>query len=139
MSGGALSDPSWDDLLHSVKFDAQGLVTALAVDEADGEVLMLAYMNAESLRLTLDTGYMTYWSRSRQSLWLKGETSGNRQKVVSAHIDCDGDALLFKVVQEGDGAACHEGFRSCFFRRRIEGAWVIQGSPIAPPNPHQHG
>lgn len=123
-----------DGLLAAVRFGADGLVTALAVDSGDGAVLMLAHMNRESLALTLETGVMTYWSRSRKKLWIKGETSGNIQKVVSASLDCDGDALLFRVVQEGAGAACHEGYRSCFFRQRKGGVWEIQGKPIAKPD-----
>lgn len=123
-------------LLDQVKFGADGLVTAVAVDAADGAVLMLAHMNRESLGLTLSTGFMTYWSRSRKKLWLKGETSGNRQRVVAASIDCDGDALLFRIMPEGDGAACHEGYRSCFFRLLKDGRWEIQGQPLAPPMPH---
>jgi phosphoribosyl-AMP cyclohydrolase len=118
-------------LLTSVKFGADGLVTAVAIDDADGQVLMLAHMNRESLGLTFANGYMTYWSRSRKQLWLKGETSGNRQQVVSASLDCDGDALLFRVRPEGNGAACHEGYRSCFFRLRKDGKWEIQGKPVA--------
>ncbi|HKP98531.1 MAG TPA: phosphoribosyl-AMP cyclohydrolase [Fibrobacteria bacterium] len=119
-----------EPLLGQVRFGADGLVTAVAVDEGDGQVLMLAHMNRESLGLTLATGYMTYWSRSRKKLWLKGETSGNRQRVVSASLDCDGDALLFRVKPEGNGAACHEGYRSCFFRLRKDGEWEIQGKPV---------
>jgi phosphoribosyl-AMP cyclohydrolase len=127
---GAASDASLDALLAQVKFGADGLVTAVAIDDGDGQVLMLAHMNRESLELTLADGYMTYWSRSRRKLWLKGETSGNRQQVVSASLDCDGDALLFRVKPEGNGAACHEGYRTCFFRLRKGGAWEIQGMPI---------
>jgi phosphoribosyl-AMP cyclohydrolase len=127
------NSPAW---LSSVKFDDKGLVTAVAIDDRDGAVLMLAHMNAEALRLTLETGRMTYWSRSRKALWVKGETSGNTQKLVSAHLDCDGDALLFRVVAEGIGAACHEGYRSCFFREMKNGAWEIQGKLIAPPTKH---
>jgi phosphoribosyl-AMP cyclohydrolase len=123
--------PELEALLAQVKFGGDGLVTAVAVDEGDGAVLMLAHMNRESLGLTLSTGYMTYWSRSRKKLWLKGETSGNRQKVVSASLDCDGDALLFRVRPEGVGAACHEGYRTCFFRTRKDGRWEIQGKPLA--------
>ena len=119
-----------DSLLAQVKFGADGLVTAVAIDDGDGQVLMLAHMNRESLGLTLANGYMTYWSRSRKKLWLKGETSGNRQQVVSASLDCDGDALLFRVKPEGNGAACHEGYRTCFFRLRKGGEWVVQGAPI---------
>ena len=113
--------PAW---LQDVKFDDKGLVTAVAVADADGAVLMLAHMTAEALRLTLETGRMTYWSRSRKSLWVKGETSGNTQRLISAHLDCDGDALVFRVVQEGDGKACHEGTRSCFTRKFEKGKWA---------------
>lgn len=120
-------------LLAAVKFGPDGLVTAVAVDDRDGEVVMLAHMNRESLALTLSTGLMTYWSRSRGKLWLKGETSGNTQKVVSARLDCDGDALLFRVLPQGVGAACHEGYKSCFFRERRGGAWEIRGAPLTRP------
>jgi phosphoribosyl-AMP cyclohydrolase len=126
----ASNAPAIDALLSKVKFGADGLVTAVAIDDGDGQVLMLAHMNRESLGLTLANGYMTYWSRSRNKLWLKGETSGNRQQVVSASIDCDGDALLFRVKPEGNGAACHEGFRTCFFRLRKGGEWEVQGKPV---------
>jgi phosphoribosyl-AMP cyclohydrolase/phosphoribosyl-ATP pyrophosphohydrolase/phosphoribosyl-AMP cyclohydrolase len=101
--------------LAAVKYNADGLVTAIAQDADSGEVLMLAWMNAESLRMTLDEGRMVYWSRSRQELWRKGDTSGDRQFVREAYYDCDGDALLFLVEQEGAGA-CHTGARTCFFR-----------------------
>jgi phosphoribosyl-AMP cyclohydrolase len=97
------------------KFDAQGLIAAIAQDAETGEVLMLAWMNAEALRLTLETGEATYWSRSRGALWRKGETSGHVQQVVEARIDCDQDAVLLRVRQVG--AACHTGRRSCFYRR----------------------
>jgi len=119
--------------INDVKFDDKGLVTAVAVDQGDGAVLMLAHMNREALEKTLETGRMTYWSRSRKSLWVKGETSGNTQRVVSAHLDCDGDALMFKVVQEGAGAACHEGYRSYFFRKFAAGEWAVQGTPLVNP------
>jgi phosphoribosyl-AMP cyclohydrolase len=122
--------------MSAVKFDDKGLVTAVAIDDANVDMLMLAHMNAEALRLTLETGRMTYWSRSRKSLWVKGETSGNTQKLVSAHLDCDGDALVFRVIPEGVGAACHEGYRSCFFREMKDGTWEIQGKPIAPVTKH---
>jgi phosphoribosyl-AMP cyclohydrolase len=129
----SVNNPTW---LDAVKFDDKGLVTAVAIDDRDGAVLMLAHMNAEALRMTLASGRMTYWSRSRRSLWTKGETSGNTQRLVSAHLDCDGDALVFRVVAEGIGAACHEGYRSCFFREFKGGAWEIQGKPIAPATKH---
>jgi phosphoribosyl-AMP cyclohydrolase len=104
-----------DAQLADVRFGVDGLVTAIAQDIETREVLMLAWMNAESLRRTFDEGRMVYWSRSRQELWRKGDTSGDRQFVREAYYDCDGDALLFLVEQEGAGA-CHTGARSCFFR-----------------------
>ena len=126
--------PGPEALLAAVKFGADGLVTAVAVDDRDGEVVMLAHMNRESLSLTLSTGVMTYWSRSRKKLWVKGETSGNTQSVVSVCLDCDGDALVFRVLPQGAGAACHEGYKSCFFRERKGDVWEIQGQPIQPPD-----
>ena len=129
----ASEGPAREALLSQVKFGADGLVSAVAVDDGDGAVLMLAHMNREALARTLETGYMTYWSRSRRQLWLKGESSGNRQRVASAHLDCDGDALVFRVVAEGAGAACHEGYRSCFFRKLEDGKWEVQGTPLIPP------
>ena len=98
-----------------VRYDHQGLVVVIAQDHETQQVLMVAYMNAVTLRKTLDTGFMTYWSRSRQCEWIKGATSGNLQEVVSAKADCDADALLFSVIQHG-GVACHTGARSCFFQ-----------------------
>ena len=116
-------------LLDAAKFDADGLVAAIAQDDATGDVLMLAYMNRDTLRQTLETGVMTYWSRSRQKVWVKGETSGNTQRVKSAYVDCDGDALLFRIDQAG-GAACHTGHRSCFYRRVEDGALAETGAPV---------
>ncbi len=104
-----------DEQLASIKYNADGLVTAIAQDVENNEILMLAWMNAESLKMTFEEGRMVYWSRSRQELWRKGDTSGDRQFVREAYYDCDNDALLFKVEQEGAGA-CHTGERSCFFR-----------------------
>ncbi len=101
--------------LGAIKFDADGLVPAIAQD-VDGTVLMLAWMNADTLRMTFEEGRMVYWSRSRQEVWRKGDTSGDVQEVQAAHYDCDGDVLLFTVVQHGRGA-CHTGARSCFSRR----------------------
>ena len=103
------------------RFSADGLLTCVAVDAASGEVLMLAHMNAEALEKTLATGVMHYWSRSRQRLWRKGDTSGQVQNVVELRVDCDQDALLARVSVGGDGGACHTGRRSCFYRR-IESA-----------------
>lgn len=93
-----------------------GLVTAIAQDDTSGEILMVAYMNEESLRRTLERGEVVYWSRTRQKLWHKGEESGNVQKLKGIFVDCDGDALLLRVEQIG-GAACHTGRQNCFFRR----------------------
>ena len=98
-----------------VRYDANGLVPAVAQDRATGKVLMLAWMNEDTLRETLETGRMVYWSRSRQERWAKGDTSGDVQTVVEASYDCDGDTLLFVVDQAGKGA-CHTGEFTCFFR-----------------------
>jgi phosphoribosyl-ATP pyrophosphohydrolase/phosphoribosyl-AMP cyclohydrolase len=103
-----------DSLIDAVKFDERGIVPAVVQDAATGEVLMLAYMNAESLEKTIDTCETWFWSRSRRVLWHKGETSGNTQRVVSISIDCDGDTLLIRVTP--NGPACHTGERTCFFR-----------------------
>jgi phosphoribosyl-AMP cyclohydrolase len=94
--------------------DPTALVPAIAQDSLSGEVLMLAYVNAESLALTIDSGFATYFSRSRNQLWRKGETSGHLQKIVSISLDCDGDAILLQVIQ--DGSACHTGEFTCFHR-----------------------
>ncbi len=101
-------------LIEGLKFDDNGLIPAIAQDADNGDVLMMAWMNAESLRRTLETGRATYWSRSRQSFWVKGETSGHTQEVVRLSVDCDQDCLLMQIRQVG--AACHENFRSCFYR-----------------------
>jgi phosphoribosyl-AMP cyclohydrolase len=101
-------------MFDSVMFDERGLVTAVVQDAATGEVLMVAHMNAESLSKTVETGETWFWSRSRQALWHKGETSGNTQRVVAIAIDCDSDALLVRVNPAGP--ACHTGERTCFFR-----------------------
>ena len=93
---------------------AGGLITAVTVDAEDGEVLMVAYMNEEAFRLTLETGKVHYWSRSRNKLWKKGESSGNMQELVEMRVDCDLDAVVVRARQTGP--ACHEGFRSCFYR-----------------------
>ncbi len=93
-----------------------GLVPGIVQDGATGEVLMLGFLNEESYRRTRDTGYVTFWSRTRSELWAKGETSGNRLRVLSAATDCDQDTLLFRVAVEGDGLVCHEGTVSCFTR-----------------------
>ena len=102
----------WQNVRMPV-YNADGLVAAIAQDADSSEVLMLAWMDEEALRRTLETGRATYWSRSRQEYWVKGETSGHTQQVVSVHEDCDGDTILLRVHQEG--AACHTGNRTCFF------------------------
>lgn len=109
-------------LMLNPKFDADGLLTAIAVDAVSGEPLMVAFMNDEALRLTLETREATFWSRSRGRLWKKGETSGNVLRVVEARIDCDQDALWLRC--EPAGPACHTGADSCFFRR-IEGDRLV--------------
>ncbi|MFQ3597332.1 MAG: phosphoribosyl-AMP cyclohydrolase [Chloroherpetonaceae bacterium] len=104
-----------ESFLDAVKFDKDGLVPAIAQDSETGKILMLAYMNRESLEITLKERKMCYWSRSRKELWRKGATSGNTQDVKEILIDCDGDALVFKITQKG--GACHTGYESCFFRK----------------------
>lgn len=98
------------------KFDDDGLIVAIAADAATGEVLMVAHMNSDALARTIETGEAWFWSRSRKTLWRKGETSGNTLNVVEMRVDCDQDALLLKVEIVGDGVACHRGYRSCFYR-----------------------
>jgi phosphoribosyl-AMP cyclohydrolase len=107
------------------RFDASGLVAAIATDADTGEVLMFAWMNAEALAKTLETGEAHYFSRSRSELWRKGATSGQIQQVVEARIDCDQDAVWLKVRPQGDGGACHTGARSCFYRV-IEGGRLVR-------------
>jgi len=98
------------------KFNDDGIIPVVATDADSGEVLMFAWMNAQSLALTIETGVAHYWSRSRGRLWKKGEESGNTQKVVELRTDCDQDALWMKVIPQGIGAACHVGYKSCFYR-----------------------
>ena len=98
------------------RFDRDGLLPAIVTDRATRETLMFAWMNAEALRLTLETGYAHFWTRSRQRIWQKGEESGNRLRLASARTDCDQDVILLEVDVEGDGVACHTGARSCFYR-----------------------
>jgi phosphoribosyl-AMP cyclohydrolase/phosphoribosyl-ATP pyrophosphohydrolase/phosphoribosyl-AMP cyclohydrolase len=107
--------------LDQVTFNADGLVPAIVQEEGTGQILMMAWMNADSLKQTLETGRTWFWSRSRQEYWCKGETSGDRQFVREGYYDCDGDTLLFVVEQEGKGA-CHTGERSCFYRAFGDGS-----------------
>lgn len=110
------------------RFDNAGLVTAVTIDHASKQVLMVAHMNAQAIEETLSSGYAHYWSRSRASLWKKGETSGELQKVHGLYTDCDQDALVVEVNVEGRGSACHNGFASCFYRvvETEEGAVVLR-------------
>ena len=103
------------DILDKIRYDANGLVAAVMQDYENNEVLMVAYMNSESLKTTLETGKAHFWSRSRQKFWMKGESSGHTQEIKEVFIDCDGDCILFKIKQ--NVAACHTGFRSCFYRK----------------------
>lgn len=122
------------NFLDKVKFDSNGLVPVIAQDANDGTVLMLAYMNKESLKATLETGKATYWSRSRQKFWIKGESSGNVQEVKEIFYDCDIDTLLIKIIQHG-GAACHEGYRSCFYTKvDQDGTETIIGERVFNPD-----
>ncbi len=126
MSGKDFAEPDFSK-------SADGLVAAIAQDWQTGEVLMLAWMNRQSWRRTLETGHATYWSRSRRTLWTKGESSGNVQKIREIYLDCDLDAVLMKVEQVGD-AACHQGYRSCFYRRLAEdGSLEAVGERIFDP------
>ena len=110
--------------IEALEFDDAGLVPAIIQDAGTGEVLMVGYMNAESIRETIATGRTCFWSRSRQKLWRKGETSGHVQRVIEIRIDCDGDALLIKVEQTG--GACHTGYRSCFYRKAEPSTGAIE-------------
>jgi phosphoribosyl-AMP cyclohydrolase len=119
--------------LSPLDFDKRGgLVTAIAQDAESGEILMVAYMNEEALRKTLESGEVVYWSTSRGELWHKGESSGNVQRLVELRVDCDGDAVLVRVEQKG-GAACHTGRRSCFFTLRDGSGWRIDSEPVFDP------
>lgn len=109
-----MSSPTPAPPIPDFRRATDGLLPAVAQDVESGEVLMLAWMNQQAWQETLATGQVTYWSRSRQSLWRKGETSGHRQQLVEARVDCDADTILLRVRQTG--AACHDGYRSCFYR-----------------------
>ncbi len=118
-----------ETFIAQVKFNKDGLVTAIAQEQTTGEVLMLAWQNEQSLRLTLDKMEMVYYSRSRQKLWHKGETSGHTQKVHEISLDCDGDAILAKVTQN-DGIACHTGRKSCFYRSFSSEQGIKENAPV---------
>ncbi len=120
-----------DNLLNAVKFNDAGLVGVIIQDKATHEVLMMAWMNREALELTIKEHRAWYYSRSRKKLWLKGESSGNFQKVHSIKLDCDGDALLLEVDQIG--GACHTGHRSCFYREECNGEWCENAEKVFDP------
>ena len=117
--------------LSDLKFDAAGLLPAVICDHETKEVLMVGYMNAESFLATIETGHATFRSRSRQKFWIKGETSGHFQHVKWIRLDCDGDCLLVGVDQVG--AACHAGYRSCFYRELRDGQWQLIAEQIFDP------
>jgi phosphoribosyl-AMP cyclohydrolase len=121
-----------DVLLDEIKWDSDGLVPAIAQDFETGEVLMVAWMNRESLAQTLEKQRAVYWSRSRQKLWAKGEESGHVQKLHELRLDCDADVLLLQVEQLG-GIACHTGRRRCFYRVYRDGAWITDEAVIKDP------
>ena len=125
-----MAESNW---LDEVCWDADGLVPVIAQDQETGKVLMVAWMNRESLELTEQTGRAVYWSRSRARLWYKGEESGHHQRVKDISLDCDGDVVLLSVGQEG-GIACHTGHQSCFFRRLTDGDWVETDPVIKHPD-----
>ncbi len=129
-----------DAVLAAICFDANGLVPAIAQQHDTGQVLMMAWMNAESIRESLATGQVCYFSRSRDRLWRKGETSGQTQLLKELRVDCDGDTLLLLVHQ--NGVACHTGRRNCFYRAAIDGALVEVAAPEVSPDTlygHAHG
>lgn len=122
-----------EDWLEEVKWTADGLVPAIAQDFEDGRVLMVAWMNRQALKLTVEKGFAVYWSRSRGKLWHKGEESGHRQLVREVRLDCDNDVINLQVEQQG-GIACHTGRRSCFFQRLENGQWVSVDPVIKDPD-----
>ena len=120
-----------EQALAEIKFDADGLVAAIAQQHDTGEILMVAWMNRDAIRVTLEEGRACYWSRSRQKLWRKGETSNQVQILKEFRLDCDGDTVLLLVDQ--DGVACHTGRRNCFFRAWRDGGWVEIAQPLVSP------
>ena len=118
--------------LETLRWNSDGLLPAIAQDEKTGEILMLAWMNREALRLTRELGRVVYWSRSRQKLWFKGEESGHEQRLSEIRVDCDADVILLQVEQIG-GIACHTGRRSCFFRVLRDGEWQSDQEIIKNP------
>ena len=121
---------SW---LDEIPWSQEGLITAIAQDASTGRILMVAFMNREALEETVKTGQAVYWSRSRKRLWRKGEESGHVQKLVELRMDCDADAVLLRVAQEG-GIACHTGRESCFYRKLEDGRWVTTDPVLKDPS-----
>jgi len=121
------------DWLDSLRWNSDGLLPAIAQDRDSGEVLMLAWMNREALRLSEQLGRAVYWSRSRQKLWFKGEESGHQQQISEIRVDCDADVILLQINQIG-GIACHTGRRRCFFRVLADGEWQIDEEIIKNPD-----
>ena len=123
------ANESW---LNKINWSEDGLIPAIAQDAQSGDILMVAWMNRESLKRTVETGEAVYWSRSRKQLWHKGETSGNTQKVKNIRLDCDADVLLLEIEQIG-GIACHTGRQSCFFEELRDGQWVVTDPVLKDP------
>jgi phosphoribosyl-AMP cyclohydrolase len=131
-SGYGSQTVSLEETIKAMKFDEAGLLTAVIVDAATKEVLMVAFMDEKALIETVRTGHTHFWSRSRKKYWMKGEQSGHFQLVKAIYADCDGDCVVVEVVQHG--AACHDGYRSCFYRRlTADGNWETTGKPIVDP------
>ncbi len=122
-----------DKWLDTINWSANGLIPAIAQDKNSGKILMVAWMNREALKRTVESGEAVYWSRSRKKLWHKGEESGHTQKIDAIHLDCDEDILLLSVEQKG-GIACHTGRQSCFFRQLKNGEWVVTEPVIKDPS-----
>ncbi len=116
------------EMYDKLKYDDNGLIPAVIQDVENNEVLMVAYMNRDSLKTTIETGKTHFWSRSRQKYWMKGESSGHTQEVREIYTDCDADTVLIKVKQ--NVAACHVGFRSCFYRQWSENGWKVTGEKV---------
>ncbi|MGZ8201365.1 MAG: phosphoribosyl-AMP cyclohydrolase [Methylosarcina sp.] len=121
-----------DSWLNEIRWTDEGLIPVIAQQSDSGKILMFAWMNRESLSLTVAEGYAVYWSRSRRRLWRKGEESGHRQKVTDLFLDCDEDVILLKIEQQG-GIACHTGRESCFYRRLVNGQWQIAEPVLKDP------
>jgi len=121
-----------DDWLNQIQWTADDLIPVIAQQHDSGRVVMFAWMNRESLVLSVAEGYAVYWSRSRQRLWRKGEESGHRQKIIDIQLDCDADVILIKIEQEG-GIACHTGRESCFYRSLVDREWQTTESVLKDP------